>query len=110
VDFDLRVSFVVVTNTGEEIQFFQRRGKKSVEKFARRERFDERIFEPFLSMIFFFFFDFFLIFSSLFLGKKKTIAHLLSNTKSDTKNRHTSRRLSRTRKEEGLLTAPKRQE
>ena len=57
----------------------------------------------------FFFFDFFLLFSSLFLGKKKTIAHLLSNTKSDTKNRHTSRRLSRTRKEEGLLTAPKRQ-
>ena len=66
VDFDLRVSFVVVTNTGEEIQFFQRRGKKSVEKFARRERFDERIFEPFLSMIFFFFFDFFLLFSFFF--------------------------------------------
>ena len=55
VDFDLRVSFVVVTNTGEEIQFFQKR-EKSVEKFARRERFDERIFEPFLSMIFLFFF------------------------------------------------------
>jgi hypothetical protein len=71
VDFDLRVSFVVVTNTGEEIQFFQRRGKKSVEKFARRERFDERIFEPFLSMIFFFFLIFF--FSSLlfFSAKKK---------------------------------------
>jgi len=60
---------------------------------------------------FFFFFDFFLLLSSLFLGKKKTIAHLLSNTKSDTKNRHTSRHTpsARTRKEEGLLTAPKRQ-
>ena len=102
-----------MTNTGEEIQFFQRRGKKSVEKFARRERFDERIFEPFLSMIFFFFFDFFLLFSSLFLGKKKTIAHLLSNTKSDETQRitHVSRALfrARARKEEGPLTAPKRQ-
>ena len=96
-------SFVVVTNRWWD-PIFPEEGR--VSKNLRREWF-ERIFEPFFWWIFFF-----LIFSSLlfsFSRQKKTIASFVEH-KERHKESHTSRRLSRTRKEEGLLTTPKRQE